>query len=253
MAKIGKLLLWFILGLVLVLSLALGFVWLRGGEMTRVTLAEAINRALGTPTQIANVQLNPFLGNLTIAQINLSNPTGLTEPYFMQINGLNVTVKPLSLLQPVVEITNLQIDNWNINVEQGWSKGNISEIVKYVQEQQPATPVKDSHPHPPKKFTSGRVSIGQINTKLRLDFFNQRLEREFNLRNITLQNVTSDNVGAVILEQYITRLVAQTLRTVIGENRQQIQQSLPQLPNLPFLKSDPLQFLQELIDRLPPP
>ncbi|MCS6960257.1 MAG: AsmA family protein [Pseudanabaenaceae cyanobacterium SKYGB_i_bin29] len=253
MARIGKFLLWFVLGLALALVVGLGFIWLRAGELVRVTLAEAIDRALGTPTQIEKVQLNPLQGQLSIGQINLSNPTGLTKPYFMQISGLNITVEPLSLLQPVVKITNFQIDTWNINVEQSLSRGNISEIVKYVQEKQAANPPKNGDDSQQKKFSSGQVTIGQINTNLRLEFFNQKIDREFNLSNIALKNVTSDNIGAVILDQYITRLVGQTLRTVIVENRERIQQNLPRLPDLPFLKNDPLQFLQEQIDRFSVP
>jgi hypothetical protein len=54
----------------------------------------------------------------------------------MQVNDLDITVKPLSLLEPVVQIESFRIDNWNINVEQTLSSGNVAEVVNYIRQQQ---------------------------------------------------------------------------------------------------------------------
>jgi hypothetical protein len=82
---------------------------------------------------------------------------------------------------------------------------------------------------------------------------NQSIERNFKFNNIILNNVTSDDVVAVLLDQYIVRLVSQTLKTVLTESKNEITNNLPKLPDLPFLKNDPLRPFQDLIDRLPVP
>ncbi len=247
-----KIILGFLFGLLLSLALAGGFVWFRGGEILRGTLVKTITQALGTPAQIEKLQLNPIGGNITIPKIVVSNPSGLTTPYFMGINDLDIKIKPLSLIQPTVVIEQFKIGSWDINIEQSLSKGNISEIIGYLQKNSPNKEVSNNK-SAPKKVTPNKVSIGTIKTLVKLSFLNQSIQRDFKFDNIDLINVNSSNAEPILLDQYVIRLVSQTLKTVLTESKQEIEKNLPQLPNLPFLKNAPLQSLQELIDRLPMP
>ncbi len=248
---IKKLVIGFLVGLFLALGIGVGLVWFRGGEMLRDTLTNTIAQALGTPTQIEGVQLNPIGGKIAIKQITLNNPTALSTPYLMEVSDLDITVKPLSLLEPVVQIESFRIGNWNINVEQTLSSGNVAEVVNYIRQNQTNSSAQNGKPSSSKKVASNQVSIDAVNTLVKLSFMNQSIERNFKFNNIVLNKVTSDNVVAVLLDQYIIRLVSQTLKTVLTESKNEIKNNLPKLPDLPFLKNDPLRPFQDLIDRLP--
>lgn len=245
---IKKIILGFLVGLSLSLAIAGGLIWFRGGEILRGTLTKTITEALGTQAQIPSLQLNPIGGKITIPSIVVSNPSGLTTPYFMGINDLDIKIQPISLFQPEVIIEQFNINSWDVNIEQGLTKGNITEIIGYLQKNSPPQGgVKGSAS---KKITSNKVTIGTINTLVKLTFLNQSIQRNFKFDNIDLTNVNPDNAAAILLDQYVVRLVSQTLKTVLTESKQEIQNNLSQIPNLPFLKNDPL---QELIDRLPVP
>jgi hypothetical protein len=125
--------------------------------------------------------------------------------------------------------------------------------VNYIRQQQTNNSPQGGKPNSNKKVASKQVSIDAVNTLVKLSFMNQSIERNFKFNNIILNNVTSDDVVVVLLDQYIVRLVSQTLKTVLTESKNEIKNNLPKLPDLPFLKNDPLRPFQDLIDRLPVP
>ncbi|MCA1903711.1 MAG: AsmA family protein [Cyanobacteria bacterium KgW148] len=246
--KITKIILGFVAGLVLAIVLAIGIFWFKGGELVSNRLAPRISAALGTPAQIDQAKLNPIMGTISIPKIAISNPSGLNTPYFMEINNLDIKVKNLSLLQPTLQMENFSIDNWNINIEQTLSNGNISEIAAYIQKNKPQ-PTPEDKPIKQRKILSSKVTIGAVNTKLRFSFLGQQIDREFKFDDITLTNLTQ-NETPIILDEYIVRLVSQTLKSILIASKEQLQQNLPKLPDLPFLKQDDaLKSLQKLIDQ----
>ena len=116
--------------LVVLLVVALVVVYLFAGSIIRPIVESTAGKSLGVPTTLGGADLRAFAGNLTLADLSVSNPKPFEAPQFVALKECSVTLVPSSLLSDKVVISEIRIDGLTLTMEQRGIESNVGAILK---------------------------------------------------------------------------------------------------------------------------
>jgi len=138
------------------LVVALVVVYFFAGAIIRPIVESTAGKALGVPTTLGGVDLRAFAGNMTLADLSVSNPKPFEAPQFVGFKECSVTLEPSSLLGDTVKINEIKIDGLTLTMEQRGIESNIAAILKNL------TAASSSSAGGPKPAASGNGGQKQL-------------------------------------------------------------------------------------------
>jgi uncharacterized protein involved in outer membrane biogenesis len=216
------------LGIFLASIVALGAAWWSLDGLVENAIVRETSKALGVNVKIKNLQLNPFNGQLAIAQITINNPPGFATNYFMQLDDIKLKMHPLSSLGEVVKIDEFKLQQVALNIEQQLNRNNGTEIASYWQQNQPPSEQRDRG----KKFQVNQVAIDRAMATVTGSYLLVANRWNFAVNNIQLQEVTPEKAPGLVLSELSRKLVLAIVGALFEANRDRIPPILQPLVEL---------------------
>lgn len=203
-----------VFSLLLILITIAVIAWVQLDAIAQNWLEQTASRALGVEVNIGRLDLRRFEGHVSIRDLSIQNPQGFTNSHLLEINQLDVTVQPGSLLSNTIQIPQFQSQGWVINVEQHLEKNNLQQIIK------PPTSIPSSSGSGQKQGKTAHlqaISLDQIAVNFDLDlsplglpipFLNQRKQWQYTLDSVRLENL---NLGIENSEDFMRSLFSSTV------------------------------------------
>lgn len=156
--KILRVLLLVILILVLLVVVIVNFF---AGRAVKVGIETAATKALTVGVSVSNVDFSFVSGKLTLQSLLISNPPGYQSDRLLDLKNADIEVNVKSILSDVVKIKKINLDGFNVFLEQrGVSGNNLQDIIKSVS----STSKEDEE----KKLRIDNLEISNITVQIKL-------------------------------------------------------------------------------------
>ena len=127
--------------------------------------------AFGVKTTLADAELRPLRGQLSISGLKVDNPEGFKGDHFMRLEQGGVAVRLGSLRQEVVDLPHLRLSGVDLNLERDKKQANYHVILGNLKKMQSAEKDPADEPaekKPGKKFVIHEVTISDIHVGIDL-------------------------------------------------------------------------------------
>ncbi|MGI0497737.1 AsmA family protein [Limnospira platensis CENA597] len=194
-------------------------------------LENIVSSTLGVQAEIQSLSLDKFRGDLRVNNLTINNPDNFSTPHVIKIYQVDIDVTPRSLLTDVVEINNFAINFIDVNIEQRLLNNNILTIINNLKSTQPSEPRTPSETPEEKSQTKLKLNFDVIdvqNTKVNVTLaplgFVQVLD--FQLPNLRLTNVSSDDFEEILTSDFIREVVQDIFESIIRDGGEKIPEIL---------------------------
>lgn len=194
-------------------------------------LENIVISTLGVQAEIQSLSLDKFRGNLLVNNLTINNPDNFSTPHVIKIDQVDIDVTPRSLLTDVVEINNFAINHIDVNIEQRLLNNNILTIINNLKSTQPSEPRTPSETAEEKSQTKLKLNFDVIdvqNTKVNVTLaplgFASNLD--FQLPNLRLTNVSSDDFEEILTSDFIREVVQDIFESIIRDGGEKIPEIL---------------------------
>ncbi len=220
---------------------AVGILWLNLDRIVKTRVERDLATALQTTATIDKLRLNPLRGTLEMQSVTIANPPGFTAPNLLTTQRIQLQVKPLSLLAKTLQITQLTVQNTEVTFEQQQLRNNLVVATSKLEDAQTQKDRGD------RRFQIDAVTIRRTTAHVSASLLGQKsAELAIDLPDISLQNVTSENVNGMVMSELIRTLFTRILNAILQEGTSKLPNFSNLIPpqlrdNLPdFLKQFPL-------------
>ncbi|MCS6814811.1 MAG: AsmA family protein [Cyanobacteria bacterium] len=215
-----------------------GIIWLNLDRIVKNQVERDLTTALQTTTTISRFRLNPWRGQLTIQGLTIANPANFTTPNLVTVQSIQVQLRPASLLSNTLKIKEMRVQSTEVTFEQQQLRNNLVVALSKLEDAQTQKDRGD------RRFQIDRVTIQDTTARISATFLGQRsAELTVDLPDISLQNVTSENVDGMVLSEIIRTLFTRIFNAIL----QQSASNLPNVNNLipPQLRDNLPDFLKQ--------
>lgn len=215
-----------------------GIIWLNLDRIVKHQVERDLTTALQMSTTISRFRLNPLRGQLTIQGLTIANPANFTTPNLITVQSIQVRLQPTSLLGNTLKIKEMRIQATEVTFEQQQLRNNLVVALSKLEDTQTQKNRGD------RRFQIDRVTIQGTTARISATLLGQRsAELTVDLPDISLQNVTSENVDGMVLSEIIRTLFTRVFNAIL----QQSASSLPNVNNLipPQLRDNLPDFLKQ--------
>lgn len=129
MKKLGKILMWAVIAVVVLLVVAVLTLPMTIGPIVKTAASVGGPKALGVPVSVGDVKLNALAGNLTVSQVKVGNPQGYSDKDAFAVDKVDVGLNMRSLLSDTIVVRKIQIDAPAISFESKDGKSNFDAIM----------------------------------------------------------------------------------------------------------------------------
>jgi hypothetical protein len=129
MKKLGKILMWAVIAVVVLLVVAVLTLPMTIGPIVKTAASVGGPKALGVPVSVGDVKLNALAGNLTVSQVKVGNPQGYSDKDAFAVDKVEVGLNMRSLLSDTIVVRKIQIDAPAISFESKDGKSNFDAIM----------------------------------------------------------------------------------------------------------------------------
>ncbi len=168
--------------------------------------------ALGVRTTLADADVRPLRGRLSISGLKVDNPEGFKGDHFMRLEQGGVAVRLGSLRQDLVHLPHLRLSGVDLNLERDKNQANYDVILGNLKKMQSAEKELSDEPaekKPGKKFMIQEVTISDIHVGIDVVLVLGAPTRlDVPIEEIRLENVGSE--GGVPIDQ-LTGIVTQAI------------------------------------------
>ena len=131
MKKLFRLLSFILTALVVVLVVAVIAVGLFAHHALKVAVESAGTRALNVGVRVNDVDLSILKGRIGLQNLTISNPPGYQHDQLLELSRADILLETRSLLNDMVNITDIKLDGANVVLEQrGVSGNNLQDIIE---------------------------------------------------------------------------------------------------------------------------
>lgn len=120
------------------------------GNLVRTGVNRIGPTVLQAPVVLDDATLAPMSGLGTLTDLRIGNPAGWSKADALRISRVQLQVKPFSVFSDPVEITELEIENLEVNYETKIVASNISDLLKNAEKSLglngPETKTEDGKP-----------------------------------------------------------------------------------------------------------
>lgn len=129
MKKLGKILMWAVIAVVVLLVVAVLTLPMTIGPIVKTAASVGGPKALGVPVSVGDVKLNALAGNLTVSQVKVGNPQGYSDKDAFAVDKVEVGLNMRSLLSDTIVVRKIQIDAPAISFESKDGKSNFDAMM----------------------------------------------------------------------------------------------------------------------------
>jgi len=117
---------------VLIVGIVVGAIALSllGNNLVRVAVEKASSKALDVPVDIEKADLSIIGGTLSLTDLTVANPPGYQQETLLNLDRSDVRMDAKSLLDDVVNITDLRLDGMKVALEQKGLDNNLHDVIK---------------------------------------------------------------------------------------------------------------------------
>lgn len=130
------------IGLVLLLVLALGLVWIFQGSVVKAAIQRGGGWATGVETRVDDVSAGLLGGQLELEELTLANPPGFGAEPFFALRAAKADWDSRSLLGDEIHVRELALDGLALRIERNASGTNYGKILDHARSKggKPAEP-----------------------------------------------------------------------------------------------------------------
>ncbi len=132
--KLLKAVLFIIVVLVVLAIVGVVAVALFADKIVQTAVEEAGTKTLNVPVGVGKADVAILRGAVGLQKITVANPAGFQGPALLTLERVNVTADAGSLLTNEVHITDMQLANMEVFVEQQGLQNNLYEVIKPLRE-----------------------------------------------------------------------------------------------------------------------
>jgi hypothetical protein len=226
--------------LVILIALVAAFVYI--DTIARKAIEAGASYAMGVDTTLDQADVGLFTGRFAMSGLNIANPQGFTTPHFLRLGSGGVAVSLGSLRSDVVELTELQLQSIDMNLQKTAGQANYQVILNNLKRFESTEPTqKQQEQGGGKKFVIKEVLIKDVMVHVDLLPEGGKLTQvNVPIDQIRLSNVGSDSNNAVLISDLSGVLVKAIIAAAIqkagkelpGEVLGELQSGLSQLQDL---------------------
>lgn len=168
--------------------------------------------ALGVDTSVGSAAVEIGGGNLTLNDLEVSNPEGFTTQKFLSLRRGMLDVDAGSVLDLEVVIDSFIIEGVTLRLEQIDQRGNFQALLNHIKQLDMASSGES------KKCRIGLIALRDINVEGSLSLLGKTVEKSYTLPDFTMRDVGGDH-GASISEvtaQVVKALITKALAAGSG-------------------------------------
>ena len=214
------------IGLIIVglLVVALVVVYFSINSIAKAAVEKGGTYALGTKTTCDSVSIHLLSSEVGLSGLTVANPEGFKTPHFLKTGKLDVGVEPGTLTKDTIVVTRFELDGVDLNIEHGQVLGgptNVQALLKNMESSSPATADKKEEPKEGgRKIKVNKVVIKNIVAHVQvLPIGGQASTLDVKIPELTLDNVSSNDAGGVVLPELMKRLVPAILTAVFEKGK----------------------------------
>ncbi len=121
-----------VIGLVLLLLLGIGLVWIFQGRVIRAAIQSGGTWATGVETRVDDVSAGLLGGQLEIDGLQLANPPGFSNEPFFALRTAKADWETRSLFGDAVHVRELTLDGLALRIERNASGTNYGQILDHM-------------------------------------------------------------------------------------------------------------------------
>src|SRR3954471_11011571 len=99
-----------VIGLVALVVLAIGIVWLSLNSIVRSTVESQASTQLGVPTTLGGANVSLFGQSLSLNDLKIGSPKGFPAPQLFTLGGTNVSVNVTHLTGTPVRVESIAVN-----------------------------------------------------------------------------------------------------------------------------------------------
>ena len=165
MSKVGKIVKWIVLVIVVIIAaLALTF-YLAGNNIIKNAAEYGGTRALGVNVTVKGVDLSLLKARFGISGVAVANPAGYETKNMLTLGSLTVMTSYGQLVSDPVEIQEIIIDDVQITLEQKGMSNNIKEVLNGMSKTAPAKEEPKAEPTAGEKPAARKLKIKRLEIK----------------------------------------------------------------------------------------
>jgi len=209
MRRVLKILL--IVAVVIVIGLVI--VWFKIDSIAKAGVEQGGAYALGVPTMLDSASVRLLRAEVGLGGLTVSNPEGFKTPHFIKVGKVETGVAIGSLMTDTVEVSRIEIDGLDLNIEAKLSSTNVTALLDNIK-------ARIGKGESGRKLKVGKVIVRNVVAHVQvLPVGGNVSTLEVKVPEIVMDDVTSDNAGGVAMSQLIQRLVPAILAAVVEKGK----------------------------------
>jgi hypothetical protein len=121
---------WILLGIVALVIIALGIVWMNLNGIVRRTVETQASSSLNLPTTVQGARVSIFGGSVSLDDVAIGSPQGFAAPRMFALDGASVDVTYVELRKDPVRIDEVVIDEPKLVIEHKDGKLNFQTLMQ---------------------------------------------------------------------------------------------------------------------------
>jgi len=202
MRKLLKTVIFIVIVLVVVAVVGVVAVALLADKMVQTAVEKAGTRTLNVSVEVGKADAAILRGAVDLQKITVANPAGFQGPALLTLERVNVVADTGSLLSKQVHITDMQLANMEVFVEQKGLQNNLYEVIK---------PLREPRKPTGKRLLIDNLEIANITVHVSLSGVPGKPQTaQFTLGNITMTDLGRDERmdTAVLISKIVLAVAA---------------------------------------------
>lgn len=208
-----------IIGLILLVFVGFGGLYLARNFLVKAAIEEAGNYALKVDTDLASVSLELGAGSMAMQDYHISNPPGYKAANFFEMEKAFLAVQTGSITDTLCIVDSLVLEGITLNLEQVDTKSNFKELMDNLKQLD-----LSSESSSETSLIISLLEIRDINANASLTALGkEQTQKSFAVNNITLHNVGGSDganpseVIATVMKELIEKSVVKGQALLPGD------------------------------------
>ncbi len=186
--------------LIVLAAVAAGLAYVYLDRVAQGAIERGGRYALGVPTRVGSVGIDLAGGRIHIAGLEIANPPGFEDPYFVHLDAGALHLPLQNLTQDVVHVPLLAFDGVEVNIARLKSGSNYGAILDHLERLSSGGQSRATE-RAGKKFVVDELRVTGIEARLRQEVIaGQKAVVEVEVPKIQLRNIGSESGGVVLSE-----------------------------------------------------
>jgi len=190
--------------IVVLLAACVGGALFYSSHIAKLGIERGAEYALGVTTTVDSVGIRLLRGEIRVRELRIANPTGFTEPYFLEIGSFTFHTPPRNVLEDTVEVQLVAFDALAIDIERKKKSSNYGTILSNLDKFESSDPQASStsgDQGASKQFVVRELTITNVTAKLRQEVLaGQDAAVTVTIPEIRLRDVGTESGGVTMGE-----------------------------------------------------